>query len=59
MSRLPHPLISRTAPASTKETGAFSYSTECKRCDMCWTRLYGCSATRCYCHSHPLEPGGI
>jgi hypothetical protein len=58
MTRSPHPLIRSSAPPTT-DRGVSFIQGDCQRCEFCWTRLYGCSATRCYCHSHPLEPGGI
>jgi hypothetical protein len=30
--------------------------TDCKRCEFCHTRQYGCTNSSCYCHTHPLEP---
>lgn len=30
--------------------------TECKRCEFCHTKQYGCLDAVCYCHTHELMP---
>ena len=30
--------------------------TECKRCEFCHTKQYGCLNAVCYCHTHDMEP---
>lgn len=29
---------------------------ECKQCEFCFTKLFGCTSSKCYCHTHDLEP---
>lgn len=37
------------APSTVRGNG-------CKRCEYCFSKLYGCTDTACYCHTHRAEP---